>query len=153
MIATLDYDDSLWPLLLQRITGVMTDEQLAFFLERSEFILERGEPYIGITDVTQAGVPPLAHCRQLAEWMRAHTAGMRELLLCNIIILNSAPLRLSTSLVFHFVPPPMPHLVVATLDSAVEFALGKLVEARLNPDVERIRRHLSTAWPPRGGEG
>ncbi len=144
MSPTLTYDESLWPLLRVSITGVMTNEQCEQFFARSESLLKRGEKYVSISDIRQAGTPPLAQCHQVAEWMRRHTAAMRKCLLCNIIIITSAPLRLSTSLVFHLVPPPMPHLVVADMASAVEAACGRLVEARLDSDAERVRRHFAT---------
>ncbi|ATB34340.1 hypothetical protein [Melittangium boletus] len=143
MSATLTFDDSHWPLVILRITGVMTNGQFAQFLAGSTSVLARGGKYASITDVSQAGIPPLAQCRQLAEWMRQHEARMREHVLCNAIVAPSASLRLSMSLVFHLMPPPMPHIAVSDMASAVDFALARLVDAERGSDAARIRRHFA----------
>jgi len=145
MSATLTFDDSHWPLVILRISGVMTNGQYAQFLAGSASFLARGEKYVSITDVSQAGIPPLAQCRQLAEWMRQHEARMREYVLCNAVIAPSASLRLSMSFVFHLMPPPMPHIAVSDMASAVDFALARLVDAKRESDATRVRRHLATS--------
>ncbi|PTL76000.1 hypothetical protein [Vitiosangium sp. GDMCC 1.1324] len=143
MSATLTFDDSLWPLIVFRFTGVMTGPQYEQFLTRSSAYLERGEKYVCITDVSQAGLPPLAQCRRLAEWIRTHDAALHERVLGNAVLVTTAPLRLSMSLVFHLKPPPMPHVAVSNMDSAVDFVTGKLREAGFLAEAERIRRHLA----------
>jgi hypothetical protein len=143
MSATLTFDDSLWPLVIFRVTGVMTSSQFEEFLVRSASFLERGEPYVSITDVRHAGMPPLEHCRKLAEWLEANEDRLRERVLCNAILATSAPLRLSMSLVFHLKPQPMPHRAVSDMESALQFALDKLREAGRFSDAERLQQHFA----------
>lgn len=143
MSAILTFDDSLWPLIVFRVTGVMTGPQFAQFLVRASAYLDRGEKYVCITDVSQAGIPPLAQCRQLAEWLRTHDDALREQVLGNAVLVTSASLRLSMSLVFHLKLPPMPHVAVSSMDLAEDFVLGKLREAGFVAQAERIRRQLS----------
>ncbi len=145
MSATLTFDDSSWPLVIMRISGVMTSAQYVHFLERSASFLDRGEPYFSISDVRHAGIPPLPQCRQLAEWMRGQQVRMRQYVRCNAILVTSAPLRLSMSLVFHLMPPPMPHTAVSDMDAAVAFVLHHMREAKHDEAAERIRQHFAPA--------
>ena len=143
MPAVITFDDSLWPLVTVRWTGVMNDLQFEEFLVRSASFLERGESYISITDVRHAGVPSIEHCRALSRWLAAHEARLRERVLCNAILVTSAPLRLSMSLAFHLKPQPMPHRAVSTMDAALEYALGKLREAGRGAEAERLQGQLT----------
>ncbi len=138
-------DDSLWPLAVFRFTGSLTAMYCEQFFAHAISYLERGEKYVCITDLTQAGIPPLAQCRQLAEWLRIHDAKLRERVLGNALLITSAPIRLSLSLIFHLKPPPMPHVTVSDMDSAVSFVAGKLKEVELLSAAERIRRHHATS--------
>jgi hypothetical protein len=145
MSARLTFDDSLWPLVIFRPVGVMTYSQFEEFLTRSSAYLERGEPYISISDTRSSGLPPLYQTRRLTEWLEANHERLRERVLCNAIIVNSAPLRLTISLMFHLKPQPMPHRAVADMESALEYALGKLREAGRHADAERIQRQLAAS--------
>ncbi len=140
-------DDSLWPLVVFRFTGVMTAVECERFFDYAVAYLERGEKYICITDMTQMSIPALAQCRQLAEWLRKYDAQMRERVLGNALVVTTAPIRLSLSLVFHLKLPPMPHVAVSDMDAAVSFVVDKLREAELFSEAERIQRHYDTSAP------
>jgi hypothetical protein len=141
MSAIITFDDSLWPLLILRVTGTMSDRQYEEFLARSSTYVTRGERYVSITDLGQVGLPSAAQRRMQTEWIRTHEADMRERILGNANIITSAPIRLVLSLILHLTPLPMPHASVADMDSALRFVLGKLEEGGLGAEAERIRRH------------
>ncbi|WNG17497.1 hypothetical protein [Cystobacter fuscus] len=143
MSARLTFDDSLWPLVIFRPAGVMTHVQFEEFLARSASYLERGEPYVSITDARQAGMPPRDQLRRLSEWLDTNEELLRERVLCNAIIVTSAAMRLSMSLVFHLKPQPMPHRAMSDMESALGYALDKLREAGRAADAERIQRHFA----------
>lgn len=136
------FDDSLWPLLILRANGVMTDKQYAEFLTRSSTFVERGERYVSITDIAQAGIPSAAQRAMQVAWLRKHDAELRERVLGNATIITSAPVRLSLSLIFHLKHPPMPNAAVADMDSALRFVLGKLEEHGMHSEAERIQHHF-----------
>lgn len=136
------FDDSLWPLLTLRVTGVMSDRQFAEFLEQSSTYLAREEQYVSILDLGQVGLPTPTQRQMQAEWMRKHDADMRQWVLGNANIITSAPIRLALSLIFHLKPLPMPYAAVADMDSALRFVIGKLEEGGLGAKAERIRRHF-----------
>lgn len=142
MSAHVTFDDSLWPLLILRAHGVMSDKQYEAFLAHSSTFVERGEPYVSITDVALAGIPSAAQRAMQVAWLRKHDAELRERVLGNATIITSVPVRLSLSLIFHLKPPPMPNAAVADMDSALRFVLGKLEEHGLRSDAERIRHHF-----------
>ena len=144
MSAVLTFDDSLWPLVIFRCVGVMTNPQFDEFLARSESFLERDQPYVSITDMSQAGIPPLEQCRKLAEWLHTHEARLSERVLCNAILVTSAPLRLSMSLVFHL-KKSMPRRAVSDMGEALQFAVDKLNEAGRPADAQRILHGFTTA--------
>jgi hypothetical protein len=142
MSAIIMFDDSHWPLLLLRVTGPMTDKQFGEFLVQSSSYLERGEKYVSIFDIAQAGLPSAVQRQMQVEWIRKSDALLRERVLGNANIVTSAPVRLALSLIFHLKPLPMPYAAVADMDSAFRYVLGKLEEGGLGADAARIRRDL-----------
>jgi hypothetical protein len=148
MSASITFDDSLWPLLILRATGVVTDKQYEEFLIRSSTYVERGEHYVSITDIAQLGMLSATQRAMQVEWLRKHDAELRERVLGNASIITSAPVRLSLSLIFHLKPLPMPNVAVPDMASALRYVLGKLEENALRSDAERIRHHLGLpgAW-------
>ncbi|AKJ06737.1 hypothetical protein ATI61_105288 [Archangium gephyra] len=142
MSAIIMFDDSCWPLLLLRVTGPMTDKQFGEFLAQSTTYVERGERYVSIFDIAQAGLPSPTQRQMQVEWIRKYDAQLRERVLGNANIITSAPLRLALSLIFHLKPLPMPYAAVPDMDSALRFVIGKLEEAGLGEDAARIRRQF-----------
>jgi hypothetical protein len=141
MSAIITFDDSLWPLLILRVAGTMSDKQYADFLTRSSTYVERGEPYVSITDLGQVGLPTPAQRVMQAEWIRKHDAELRERVLGNANIVTSVPVRLALSLIFHLKSLPMPCAAVSDMDSAVRYVIGKLEESGRAADAKRIRHH------------
>jgi hypothetical protein len=142
MSVIITFDDSLWPLLVTRVAGAMTDKQFEEFLARSTTYVERGEKYVSITDVAQVGIPSAAQRQMQAEWIRQHEVALRERVLGNANIITSAPIRLALSLIFHLKPLPMPYAAVGDMDSALRFVTAKLEESGMGAEAERIRRHF-----------
>jgi hypothetical protein len=142
MSAIITFDDSLWPLLILRVQGASTDQQLKDYQARARSYLERGEKYVTISDLRQTGMMTPTQRRMQAEFLEENAAAMRERLLGNATIISSAPLRLAVSLIMPFKQPPMPYAVVADMDAAVRYALRRLEESGLGEDAERIQHLL-----------
>ncbi|MFY0529202.1 hypothetical protein ACN28I_40560 [Archangium gephyra] len=142
MSAIIMFDDSRWPLLMLRVTGPMTDKQFGEFLARSNTYLERGDRYVSIFDIAQAGLPSAVQRQMQADWIRKQEPLLRERVLGNANIITSAPIRLALSLIFHLKPLPMPYAAVADMDSALRFVMGKLEEGGLGAEAARIRHDL-----------
>lgn len=142
MSAIITFDDSLWPLVILRGQGVPTDQQVKEYQARSLSYLERGERYVTIADLSQLGMLSATQRRMQAEYIQENAAALRERLLGNATIINSAPLRLMLSIIMPFKPTPMPFTIVADMDSAVRYALRRLEESGLGDAAARIRHHL-----------
>ncbi|QRK13347.1 hypothetical protein JQX13_26910 [Archangium violaceum] len=142
MSASFTFDDSLWPLLIFRLTGVLPDKQFAELLARSSTYVERGERYAFISDMSHAGLFTATQRQMQVAWIHKHEAALRERVLGSATIITSPPIRLSLSLIFHLKPLPMPNAVFADMDAAVRYILGKLEEGGLVSEAERIRHHF-----------
>ncbi len=51
MGGSITFDDSLWPLLLSRFQGVVSDAQYEEYLSRGLAYLQRGELYVSVLDM------------------------------------------------------------------------------------------------------
>ncbi|WNG44910.1 hypothetical protein F0U60_13005 [Archangium minus] len=142
MSASFTFDDSLWPLLISRLTGVLADKQYSEYLARLTAYVERGERYVCISDLRRAGLFTAAQRQMQVAWIRQHEVSLRERVLGNATLITSAPIRLSLSLIYHLKPLPMPNVVVADMNAAVRYILGKLEEGGLVSEAERIRLHF-----------
>ncbi|QRN99608.1 hypothetical protein JRI60_11555 [Archangium violaceum] len=142
MSAIITFDDSLWPLLVIRLTGALTDAEFEAFLARSLSYAQRGERHVVVSDLCQVGLFTAHQRQRQAEWTRQHEALLREQVIGNATIVTSAPVRLVLSLIFHLKAMPMPHVVVSDMGSAVRFVTQKLEESGLGADAERIRHHF-----------
>ena len=141
MSAIITFDDSLWPLLVIRVTGAMSDKDFEAYLARSSAMVERGERYVSITDLSKAGLPSAEQRRLQAEWLREYEAALGKQVLGNASIITSAPIRLAVSLVFSIKPLPMPNVAVSDMDSALRYVIGKLEEGGFVSEAERVRSH------------
>jgi hypothetical protein len=130
--------------------GTPSDQQVEEYQARSRAYLARGERYVTISDLEQLGMLTATQRRRQAEWLVENAAALHELLLGNATILRSAPLRMMLTLILPFRPMPMPYSVVPDMDSAVRYVTGRLEEAGLGTEAERIRHQLAlrTAQKP-----
>jgi hypothetical protein len=140
--AIITFDDSLWPLVILRAQGAPTDQEMKEYQARSLSYLARGEKYVTIADLSQLSMLSATQRRMQAEYLQENAAALRERLLGNATIINSAPLRLALSIIMPFKPTPMPFTIVGDMDSAVRYALRRLEESGLGDAAARIRHQL-----------
>ncbi len=57
MGASITLDDSLWPLLICRFEGKISDSQFEEYLTRGTACLQRGERHVNIMDMSQFAMP------------------------------------------------------------------------------------------------
>lgn len=142
MSAIITFDDSLWPLVMTRAQGVPTDEDMKGYQARSLSYARRGEKYVTISDLSQLGMLSAPQRRRQAEYLQENAAVLHEYLLGIASIIHSTPLRLAMYAILPFRRMPMPFVVVADMDSAVRYALGRLEESGLGDAAARIRHQL-----------
>ena len=139
------FDDSLWPLLVSRFSGVVTDEQFEEYLSRGAAYLQRGELYVSVLDMGRLQLPTAAQRQRQLEWMRGKEKAMREQVLGCAFVLTSPVIRLALSTVFHIVPLPSPYVAVKDLVTGVLWAASRLEECGRTEDARRIQHHF---YPP-----
>lgn len=141
------YDDSLWPLLIVRLEGAMTDALLTEFLDHGHATLLRHERYVSLFDMSQLLLPSAEQRQRQILWAREHEALMRTYTLGSAFVITSPFVRTMLNLFFHFAPTPAPYVVVPSLLSGVQWALARLEQEGLHAHAERVR-HLYLAPPP-----
>jgi hypothetical protein len=144
-------DESLWPLLIIRFVGTVSDEQFEQYLVRTSAVLQRKERCVSLFDGLQLGMPTASQRNRQVEWLRQDEALMREFLLGTAYVLGSPVHRLMLSMILHVIPPPMPYVVAPSLSSAVAWLGKRLEEAGLELSQERVLSHLGLT--PKGRVG
>jgi len=135
------HDDSLWPLVLVRLEGAVSDPQLDAFFAHGHATLLRRERYVSIFDLSRMSLPPPEQRQRLARWMKEHDPLLREFLLGTAFVLSSPFVRMALSLLFHLTPTSAPYVVVPTVDSGIVWAAARLDQSGLSEHAERVRRH------------
>ncbi|WNG38631.1 hypothetical protein F0U60_36955 [Archangium minus] len=126
MAASFFYDDSLWPMLVCRFEGQMSDEDYEEYLLQGEFYLRRGEPYVSVLDTMRLTLPTARQRQRLFQWLRQYERPMRELVVGCAFIVTSPLIRLTMSTVFHVMPMPTPYVAVQDMARAVTWAADRM---------------------------
>ena len=142
MGTVLTIDDSLWPLVIYRLQGVMTDAQCQELMERTNAFLARPERYVCVADLSGAGIAPTEQRRVLADWIRGLQPVIRERVQAHVTLITSAPIRLVVSAIFHLRPLPVPHITAAHMDAALPFVLAQLRDAGRQDEADLIQLRL-----------
>lgn len=148
MGASITLDDSLWPLLICRFEGKISDSQFEEYLTRGTAYLQRGERHVNIMDMSQLAMPTPAQRQRQTEWLKASEALMQEHLIGCAMIVTSPFIRLAVSAVFHLKPLPAPYVVVPNMRSGLQWATAQLEEAGLPKAAGSVRRHFGQQLLP-----
>ena len=135
-------DDSLWPMLLSRFSGAVSDEQFDEYLRRGTANLQRGELYVTVLEMGSMHLPTTAQRQRQTVWMKIHGRALREQLLGTAFVITSPIIRLGLSTLFHIVPQPVPYIVVPDLDTGVRWALRRLEAGGRTEEARHIRERL-----------
>ncbi len=145
-------DDSLWPLLISRLSGRATDADFEAFLAQASAFLEGEERYVLVVDLSRLDVPTAAQRWRLAEWLETHAASMQKRLLGCAFVITSPFLRMTLSVIHHVRPIPVPFVVVSDVASGVEWSVARLEESELQAPLGRIRQRFGrhSKWSTTG---
>lgn len=136
------FDESLWPLLILRITKEPSNREFEEYLDRAEAYLRRGEPHVVIVEVLRGGMISAEQRRRQADWLSHHEKLLREMVLGNAFVLDSPVLQLGLNILFYLRTPSFPYVVVPRQESAFVWAANRLEGVGLKEASERVRRHL-----------
>lgn len=135
-------DDSLWPLLVSRYSGAVSDEHFDAHLRRCTAYLQRGEFYVSVLDMGKLRLPTSDQRKRQTEWMKANGRALGEQLLGSAFVITSPIIRLGLSTLFYLVPPTSPYVVVPDLDAGVRWGLQRLEAGGRAEEAHRIRERL-----------
>jgi hypothetical protein len=141
MSGSFTHDDSHWPLLLIRLEGAVSDQQLDEFFAHGHTTLRRRERYVSIFDLSRMNLPSPEQRQRQARWAREHEPLLREFVLGTAFVVTSPFVRMTLSMLFHLAPTPAPYVVVPSVDSGIVWAAARLDQSGLSEQAERIRRH------------
>ena len=108
-------DDSRWPLVVLRVVGSITPAEEIEFTERSTRLPERGERYVVIVDLSEAGTPSPRFVRLQAKAQKLRADGLRTHCAGIAFVIGSPMLRGALRAILHLQSLPCPQMVVASL--------------------------------------
>ena len=145
------FDDSHWPLLINRLEGEASNEELDDYLARSTDYMSRGRPFVLVVDLGRVANPPIEQRQRLGAWSRQNDALMRRTVLGTVYINPSAIIRLALSVLLYARKPSHPYVIVSQEHQALEWAIKRLEDVGLHAPAERIRRDLGLLPEYRAG--
>ena len=135
-------DDSLWPLLVIQLRGVVPLAHFEEYLVRRLTYLRRQEKHAVLFDMRHAPMISSEVRQRQSEWIKQHTALIDTQVLGHALVVTSPFLRLMLS-TFHRVRPRNGrHLITPHLNDAARWCLGVLEESGGNPPTQRIEAHF-----------
>jgi hypothetical protein len=148
--ASFSFDDSLWPLMVVRLTGELSPQEFERYLSRATQYLQRDDRHVCIFDVSELHLFSTEQRQRQVEWLKAHEVLMRQKLLGIAYVVTSATVRLTMSVIFHFKPPPVPYTLVSRLGDAGAWAARCLDEARFSTPAALVRSQFGPWVEARG---
>jgi len=136
------FDDSLWPLMVVRLTGELSPQQVEDYFSMATRSLQRQEWHVCIFDVSALRLVSTEQRKRQVAWLKENEALMRQTVLGVAYIVTSPLIRLTVGAIFHFKPPPVPYAIVSRLEAAGAWAAMRLDEAGLHAPAERVRRRF-----------
>ena len=133
MPATIQFDQSRWPLVVVTHHGAATDEEFDAYLVKLKQNLDRAVrekmKTVLIFDATHAGNSSAKQRQKQAAWMKQHEAPSRLHSAGYAFVIPSTIIRGALTAILWLSPMPAPYVVVATLAEAQSWCLKMLSEA------------------------
>ena len=111
-------DDTAWPIVVVSIVGSLSEAEEDTFVTTTTGFPARGDDYVAIIDLTDAGIPSGRFIRHQAQAQKEHRAALHERCLGVAFIIQSVMLRGALRAVLHLQSLPCPQLVVQSREEA-----------------------------------
>ncbi|MFL5358543.1 hypothetical protein [Archangium sp.] len=139
--SNITFDDSLWPLLVIRFTGMPTNQQFDDFLAKRGASLARRQKHVVIYDTGSFRVLSPEQRQRLINWFRERKAIQKQLSIGSALVITSPVTRLLLSSILQFTQTETPYHVARSVSEAAQWAAARLDEAGLFADAQRVRVH------------
>jgi len=149
--SNITFDDSLWPLLVVRFSGVPTKPQFEEYMARRGSYLARNQQHALIYDTVSFSVLTPEQRQRQIHWIKEHKEPLEKLSLGSALIITSPVVRLLLSGVLHFSQTRAPYHAARSLPDAASWCAGRFASAGLLVEAQRVRTHFGSA--PRQSTG
>lgn len=150
-LASITFDDSLWPLLVVKFVGAPTNQQQEAYLAQLRAYLQQGDRYVSILDTRLLRMMTSEQRVRQAEFIKENEGLLRRVTLGSASIVTSPLIRLAASVFLHLKPMPTPYYIAPTLPQAAGWAAERLELAGLSEASERVRHHFGLVAERRVG--
>lgn len=142
-MAAFQTDDSLWPLLIIRLEGRLSQEEMEALLAQRLRYLERGCRHVFLCDLSASHHSLAEHRHRVAQWIAEHEEPLNRLSAGSVYILHSPLLRVAFQVVIWLKPVRFPVLVAEDMRTALEWAAERFREAGLHTPAQRVLEWLA----------
>ena len=119
-------DDGAWPVCIDQMWGMATDEEVQRYHEQRISRLARREVHVQIIDARKAAAMSQAHRKRWAEFTAEHEAELGRWLVGVAFVGGSPIARAILKAVYGLRPPPYPTEVFDEREPAFQWALARL---------------------------
>lgn len=151
--ASIAFDDTLWPLLIIRISGKPTMRELEAYLDKRLEYMRRPERHVLLYDTSQLRLPANDLNQRHVAWLKEHDALIQQKVVATSVIITSPLIRLTVSAMAHFWRSPVPYHLTATLPEAARWAADRLHEAGYPVQANLIRQRFGAGAGPAWRKG
>jgi hypothetical protein len=116
------FDRRRYPIVVATLDGKPSDDDITDYLEQLGALLRDKVRGVLVVDGTRAETSSREQRQRMGQWMRAHRDEMKAAGVGLAFVSSSAIFRFMLSSVFLIQRPPMPYVVVGTLDEALAWA-------------------------------
>lgn len=151
--ASIEFDDTLWPLLIIHISGKPTMRELEAYLDKRLEYMRRPERHVLLYDTSQLRLPANDLNQRHVAWLKEHDALIQQKVVATSVIITSPLIRLTVSAMAHFWRSPVPYHLTATLPEAARWAADRLHEAGFHVQANLIRQRFGASVSPAWRKG
>lgn len=121
-------DDHAWPVCVDKMSGVATDEDVEAYNAQRLARLRRGEVHVQVIDGSRGASMNAAQRARLAEFNAEHREAQRRLVAGVAFIGGSPFVRTVLRTVYALHPPAYPHATFDAREPAIRWAVEQLAK-------------------------
>jgi len=121
-------DDHAWPVCIDKMSGVATDEEVERYNAQRLARLQRGEVHVQVIDGSGGASMNAAQRQRLADFNAEHREAQRRLV-AGVAFVGGSPLvRTVLRTIYALHPPAYPHATFDAREPAIAWALNQLAQ-------------------------
>ncbi len=144
----IEFDDTLWPLLIIRFAGRPTMRDLEAYLDKRVEYMRRPERHVLLYDTSGLSMPSNDQSQRHVAWLKEYDTLIQEKVIATSVIITSPVVRLAVSAMAHFWRSRVPYHITANLPEAIRWAADQLYDAGSTVQANLIHQRFGAgpAW-------